>query len=90
MEKAAIYQGRINKSIHIPVSLDVIYLKDTLFSDINAAANDAQIGGNLSDFKKIDFDIVSKGYYDNDDDDEKKYIQAEVLVKTKILTSLIK
>jgi hypothetical protein len=90
MEKAALYQGRINNPIQLAVPLDVIYLKDTLFSDINAAANDAKIGGKLSDFKKINFDVVSKGYYDNDDIDEKKYIQAEVLVKTKILTSIIK
>ena len=82
MEKAAVYTGRIINPIYIQIPINVIFEKETLFSDINAASNDAKIGGGLGDFKKIDFDVVRKGYYS--DEYEKKHIQAEVIVKTKI------
>ena len=65
------------------IKTDVAYWKDTLFSDMNATDKNHSHGGGVDDLKKIKFQAVKKTYV-RKDDDEFKYHQAEVLVKTYI------
>lgn len=81
-------EGRINNPVFLEVSPEVIYLEDTLFSDENATANSVIIGCGLDDFKRINFAFAKSGQWQNEQ--EKKLIQAEVLVKSHIPLSFIK
>lgn len=75
------HEGRIENLVILKISSEVIYWKSTLFSDLNATANDAQVGDSIEDFKKIDFKIVTQPRYTKD---TKSSYQAEVLIKTHI------
>lgn len=75
------HEGRIENLVILKISSEVICWKATLFSDLNATANGAQIGGNIDDLKKVRFEIVSQPFYD---EHIKPFYQAEVLVKTHI------
>lgn len=75
------HEGRIERPVVLKISSEVIYWKATLFSDLNATANGAQIGDNIDDLKKVKFEIVSQPYYD---EHTKPFYQAEVLAKTHI------
>ena len=66
----------------------MIYWEETLFSDENATANSVIIGGGLDDFKRINFELAKSGLWQNEE--EKKLIQAEVLVKSHIPLNFIK
>jgi hypothetical protein len=90
MMYSAMQDGRITNPIILEINNEVIYLKDTLFSDKNAARKDANIGKTASDFKKIRFDILKSYNYLAASDEEKPYFQAEVLVKGKIELGQIK
>jgi hypothetical protein len=81
MLKQAVHEGRIEKPVVLKISSEVICWKATLFSDLNATANGAQIGGDIDDIKKIKFEIVTQPYCD---EHTKPFYQAEVLVKTHI------
>lgn len=81
--------GRISNPVILEISLDVVTLSDTLFSDRNAVKNGANIGGSLSDLKRIHFSTVKQPNHFNLDDDEKEFYQAEVLVKNFIPLSQI-
>jgi hypothetical protein len=81
MLKQAIHEGRIEKPFLLEISPEVIYWKPTLFSNLNAAATNAQIGNGMEDFKRIRFEIATQPYYS---DDTKSSYQAEVLVRTHI------
>ena len=76
---------RLEKSgsdiIVLRIKIDVALLKDTLFSDINAADKLHQHGGNLEDLKRVNFEATKKHYVSKDDKDFKPH-QAEVMVKT--------
>lgn len=78
---AAKYDGRILKPVILFISTNVIFWKDTLFSNINATSNSANIGGKLDDFNKIKFNVVLKRNWDFN---TKSYYQAEILVKEHI------
>lgn len=80
--------GRIRNPILLKINPIVILLKDTLYSDGNAIANNAQIGSGVSDFKKINFNLIQKGQWEGDE--EKHYWQAEVMVKKFIPLKYIK
>ena len=80
--------GRISNSILLKIDPVVILLKDTLYSDGNAIANNAQIGNSVNDFKKIKFHILQKTRWEGDE--EKHYWQAEVMVKKFVPLKFIK
>lgn len=63
----------------LKIALDPIIFKDTLFSDMNATDKLHQHGCGITDLKRIHFDCTQLGYADGMD---KKYKQAEVMVKT--------
>jgi len=81
MLKQALHEGRINNPFVLKIHPEVIYWKATLFSNMNAAANDAKIGATLADLKQVRFDIVTQEIYD---EHSKSLYQAEVLVKSHI------
>ncbi len=58
----------------------VILLKDTIFSDKNAASSTHKQGGDIQDFKNIDFNAIKKPFAYRDDPCFEKR-QAEVMVK---------
>lgn len=73
-------EKRIRNPIVLRIDPSVVYWKDTKFSDRNATDTEATIGGSYGDFEKIHFDIIMNGRWDNEQ--EKAYYQAEVLVKS--------
>ncbi len=81
-------EGRILNPFFLEISPEVIFLKDTLFCDENANAKSAKIGSELEDFKKINFKIAKSGKWVNEI--EKKYVQAEVMVKSYIPIKFIR
>lgn len=75
---AAKKDGRLANPIILEIDLRVVFLHSALFSNRNATANDAEIGPGLDDLKKVRFDLIRSGRWASDD--EKGFIQAEVLV----------
>ena len=67
--------------VWLEISPVVILLKDTIFSDINAADNNHHQGGSISDLKRINFDATKMHYLQRNDVNFKPH-QAEVMVKT--------
>ena len=67
--------------VRLKIKVDVALLKDTLFSDINAADKRHTHGGKLEDLKKVNFEATQRKYVCKDDIDFKPH-QAEVMVKT--------
>lgn len=67
----------------LQIKIDVALWEETLFSNMNATDNEHSHGGSLNDLKRIDFAAVKKNYVRRDDEDF-KYHQAEILVKTAI------
>lgn len=65
----------------LKIKIDVALLKDTLFSDINAADKLHTHGGELEDLKRVNFNATQRNYVRKDDVDF-KFHQAEVMVKT--------
>jgi len=87
MKFKAIYEGRIIDPIELLIDPQVIYWQDTLFCDQNANDNEACIGRNLEDIKKIKFDLVKKRY---ENKEERKFYMAEILVKSYLSIQYIK
>lgn len=65
----------------LKIKVDAAWIKNTLFSDINAADKNHYHGGKLEDLTKIDFSATRQHYLRKDSPLFKKH-QAEVLVKT--------
>lgn len=63
------------------IKIDAALLKDTLFSDINAADKRHTHGGSLNDLKRVNFAATKRHYVRKSDEDFKQH-QAEVMVKT--------
>ncbi len=70
-----------SKIVILKIKVDVAWLKDTLFSDINAADKLHTHGGELKDLKRVNFNATKRKYIRRDDIDFKPH-QAEVMVKT--------
>ena len=68
--------------VWLEISPVVILLKDTIFSDINAADSNHHQGGSISDLKRINFDATKMHYLQRNDINFKPHQQAEVMVKT--------
>ena len=81
--------GRINDPVILEINPEILYEEDTLFSDKNAASNDAHVGGTLDDFKKIHFKSVQARRHFDLEESERPYFQAEVLVKNFVPLSYI-
>jgi len=82
MKYIAKKDGRIGECMILEIDPEVIYWEDTLFSNENAAATSANIGASIKDFENIRFDILNRGIWNGQE--EKRYFQAEVLVKTHV------
>ncbi len=79
---AAVKSGRILNPVILRIDPSVVYWKSTIFSDQNAASNSARIGSQIVDFNRVNFDLAKSSYdFSIHSDVEKKFIQAEVLVK---------
>lgn len=63
------------------IKIDVALLKETLFSDINAADKLHTHGSSLEDLKRVNFTATKRHYISRNDEDFKPH-QAEVMVKT--------
>ncbi|MGM9749189.1 MAG: DUF4433 domain-containing protein [Candidatus Cryptobacteroides sp.] len=74
----------------LQIKVEVAELESTLFSDMNAAANDCLIGGTLDDLKRVDLKATRQHKTSRNTDIIlfKKH-QAEVLVKTFIPIDMI-
>jgi hypothetical protein len=79
----ALYEKRINNPIILKINPEVIFLKDTLISNVNATRSDAQIGKDYNSFKTLNFDLILSSQIDFEEDN-KKYLQAEILIKDHI------
>ncbi|GEM_PF-1742536 len=75
-------EGRISNPEILRIDTSVIFWISTLFSDRNAASNQARIGGTINDFRSIDFSIACGSTWNSPD--EKSAFQAEVLVHSHI------
>ena len=82
MRYIAMRDGRMPDAVTLNIDPDMILWESTLFSNVNATANYANIGGTLSDFQKISFELFRTGRWDGKT--QKRLFQAEVLVKTHI------
>jgi hypothetical protein len=80
-------EGRLTHPVILKVSPQVIYWKSTLFSNQNATANGAIVGGSLGIFRRIRFDLVTKSTWA--DEISKKFYQAEVLICAHVPLNLI-
>jgi len=78
-------QYRLSQSgydlVLLKINIEVAYLENTRFSDINATDSNHRQGSSIEDLKRIRFSATKKNYVRKDDPDF-KFHQAEVLVKT--------
>jgi hypothetical protein len=65
----------------LKIKVDASWSKDTLFSDMNAAASSHHHGPNYEDLLRVDMRAVKRKRIYRDDPDFSKH-QAEVMVKT--------
>ena len=82
MMYVAMNEGRISNPVLLEIDPQVIYWKDSKYADRNATKNGAHVGGDIDDFKAIHFSAIKARKHFDLDDDEQKFYQAEVLVKT--------
>lgn len=80
MKYVAMNDGRISNPVVLEIDLEPVLWHNTLYADRNATKTGAKVGGSQSDLRAIRFDVLRSRYFDLDDDD-RKYYQAEVLVK---------
>jgi hypothetical protein len=66
----------------LEIAPEVIYWLETQFSNVNATANNAIVGSFIQHFRNINFDFALQGNWNTPE--EKAFIQAEVLVRTKL------
>ena len=89
MMYTAINDGRISDYVILEIDPEVIWWNDTLYSDMNATRNEANVGDSITDFNKIHFDTVRVPNHFALLTDEQPYFQAEILVKNFIPLSHI-
>jgi hypothetical protein len=77
-------EGRIINPVILEIKLEVAYLKETRFSNMNATKNGHQQGKTLADLERIRFDLVLQPNQFDISDAEKHFYQAEILVLEKI------
>jgi hypothetical protein len=79
---------QITDPVHLEIDPQVIYWASTQFSDMNATDNSAVVGEKLEHFRNINFRLAMA--YNWNGEMEKKWRQAEVLVKTHVPLGLIR
>lgn len=77
-------EGRIINPVILEIKLEVSYLRNTRFSNMNATKNGHQQGLTLADLQRIRFDLVLQPNQFDISDSEKHFYQAEILVLEKI------
>lgn len=90
MMYVAINEGRITNPAILEIDPEVVYWKQTRFSDMNATKNGHRQGSTIDDFKRIKFDVVKQINHFNLSDEDKPFYQAEVMVKSFIPLKYIK
>ena len=85
----ALAEGRLYEHIIFEINPEVIFHKDTKFSDVNAASNNAIICSDINFFLNLPFSSFHNKNYNFLPEQLKKNYQAEVLVKNNISTKLI-
>lgn len=90
MMYVAMNEGRISNPVLLEIDPQVIYWNGSKYADRNATKNGAHVGGDIDDFKAIHFSAVKVRKHFDLDDDERKFYQAEVLVKNFIPIEYIK
>mgnify|MGYP003494453474 CR=1 FL=1 len=83
-------QNRINNPIILEIDPEVIFWKNSKYSDKNATRNDVIVGEELDNFKGIKFNIAKQATHFDLAPEDKQYYQAEVLVLEKIPLEFIK
>lgn len=80
----ALKDGRIDDPVILKIDPSVIFLKYTIFSNMNATIKrlTPNIGASLEDFKHIHFSSVKSRNHFDLIEEERPYFQAEVMVKT--------
>jgi hypothetical protein len=78
MKFVARTQGRMPNPVILKIKLPVAALKNTLYSNVNATASYAQIGGDYASLQRINFDVINSGTWV--DETQKHQFQAEVMV----------
>jgi ssDNA thymidine ADP-ribosyltransferase, DarT len=81
---------RDRNNVILEIDPEIIYLKTTMCSDLNANKNNANIGKNLSDFNRIHFDLFKHPNHFKLSENDRPYYQAEILVKNFIPLKYIK
>ena len=92
MMYVAMKDGRISNPVILEIDPEIIYWKDTCYSNMNATIHRIKpnIGESLSDFKQIHFQSVKVHKHFDLPEEEQPYFQAEVLVKNFIPLEYIK
>lgn len=86
---SALAEGRLYEYTILMVSLEVLLLKSTVYSDINAASSTATFSSDIQFFLSLPFTVFHNKSYLNLTPQEKKFFQAEVLVERQIKTENI-
>jgi hypothetical protein len=79
MKYIACKEGRIPNPTILEIDPEVLLWATTLYSNVNAAAGNANIGSTFTQFSQIDFDLCNSGKWTCER--EKHYFQAEILIK---------
>jgi len=92
MMYVAMKDGRISNPVILEIDPEVIFWKDTRYSNMNATIQRVKpnIGESLSDFRQIHFQTVKAYKHFDLPEEEQPYFQAEVLVKNCIPLEFIK
>ena len=92
MMYVAMKDGRISNPVILEIDPEIIYWKDTCYSNMNATIHRIKpnIGESLPDFKQIHFQSVKVHKHFDLPEEEQPYFQAEVLVKNFIPLEYIK
>ena len=92
MMYVAMKDGRISNPVILEIDPEIIYWKETCYSNMNATIHRIKpnIGESLSDFQQIHFQSVKVHKHFDLPEEEQPYFQAEVLVKNFIPLEYIK
>ena len=92
MMYVAMKDGRISNPVILEIDPEIIYWKDTCYSNMNATIHRIKpnIGESLPDFKQIHFQSVKVHKHFDLPEEEQPYFQAEILVKNFIPLEYIK
>lgn len=85
----ALAEGRLYDYVIFEITPEVIFYKDTIFSDINAASNEAVLSSDINFFLNLPFNSFHNKNYHHLSERSKKNYQAEILIKNNISTKLI-